>query len=124
MRILFVATDLAGARLMARLLRLRGHSVEVVEQLQEARGRLARQQPDVLVCGGACCADGSAWDFMPRVRDRFGTRAVLLSGYGMEEDKRRSLECGFSAHLVKPVNPEEFLAAIEAGAASVEGKGG
>jgi CheY-like chemotaxis protein len=33
--------------------------------------------------------------------------AVLaaLTGWGQEEDRRRSLEAGFDIHLVKPVDP-------------------
>ena len=33
------------------------------------------------------------------------TRIVALTGYGREEDRRRALEAGFDAHLVKPVDP-------------------
>jgi two-component system CheB/CheR fusion protein len=30
---------------------------------------------------------------------------VALSGYGTEEDRRKSLEAGFDNHLVKPLDP-------------------
>ena len=32
---------------------------------------------------------------------------VALSGYGEEEDRRRSQEAGFNVHLVKPVDLDE-----------------
>jgi CheY-like chemotaxis protein len=32
-----------------------------------------------------------------------GALLVALSGYGQEEDRRRSREAGFDAHLLKPV---------------------
>ena len=32
------------------------------------------------------------------------TVLVALTGYGGEEDRRRSQEAGFNAHLVKPAN--------------------
>jgi CheY-like chemotaxis protein len=32
------------------------------------------------------------------------TKLLALSGYGSDEDRRRSLEAGFDAHLVKPMN--------------------
>ena len=38
---------------------------------------------------------------------------IALTGWGQEEDKRRSQEVGFNAHLVKPVDPnalQELLA--------------
>jgi CheY-like chemotaxis protein len=40
---------------------------------------------------------------------------VALSGYGREEDRRRSQEAGFDHHLVKPVDPrgiDELLAQL------------
>ena len=38
------------------------------------------------------------------------TRLVAVTGYGQEADRQRSLEAGFDAHLVKPVQ----IDAIEA----------
>jgi len=34
------------------------------------------------------------------------SRLVALTGYGQDEDRRRSLEAGFDHHLVKPVDLE------------------
>ena len=34
---------------------------------------------------------------------------VALTGYGRDEDRRRSREAGFDHHLAKPVDPEELL---------------
>jgi PAS domain S-box-containing protein len=36
-------------------------------------------------------------------------RLVALTGYGQPEDRRRALEAGFDAHLVKPVEPDDLL---------------
>ena len=33
---------------------------------------------------------------------------VALTGYGQEEDRRRSREAGFDAHLVKPPSIEDL----------------
>jgi CheY-like chemotaxis protein len=35
-----------------------------------------------------------------------GTLLVALTGWGQEQDRRRSKEAGFDRHLVKPVDPE------------------
>jgi CheY-like chemotaxis protein len=35
-----------------------------------------------------------------------GATLIALTGYGMEQDRRRSKEAGFDYHLVKPVNPK------------------
>jgi two-component system CheB/CheR fusion protein len=39
-------------------------------------------------------------------QEEYGRNAVLIatSGYGQEEDRRRSKQAGFDHHLVKPVN--------------------
>ena len=34
---------------------------------------------------------------------------IALTGWGQEEDKRRSQEAGFDHHLVKPVDPATLL---------------
>jgi CheY-like chemotaxis protein len=42
-----------------------------------------------------------------QLRERPLTRDVLLiavSGYGQEEDRRRSREAGFNHHLIKPID--------------------
>lgn len=40
--------------------------------------------------------------------DTGGMILVALTGYGSEEDRRRSREAGFDHHLVKPADPEEL----------------
>jgi len=40
-------------------------------------------------------------------------RLIALSGYGQQEDTRKSSEAGFDRHLVKPVDPEKVIAAIQ-----------
>ena len=47
-----------------------------------------------------------------------GVLLVALTGYGQDEDRRRSREAGFDHHLVKPVEQEvlqELLAEARAG---------
>ena len=44
---------------------------------------------------------------------------VALSGWGQPEDKRRSREAGFDAHLVKPAEPEAINRLLASGRADV-----
>jgi DNA-binding NarL/FixJ family response regulator len=37
-----------------------------------------------------------------------------LSGYGREDDIRRSRDAGFAAHLVKPASPDRLIETIVA----------
>ena len=57
--------------------------------------------------------DGSGLDLMRRVAARRGpVPAIALTGYGMEEDIRRSREAGFTAHLTKPIDFAKLEAMI------------
>ena len=42
-----------------------------------------------------------------------GLRMIAVTGYGQEQDRRRSAEAGFSAHLVKPVDLEHLRVVVE-----------
>jgi CheY-like chemotaxis protein len=50
---------------------------------------------------------------MQQLTGRFHVRGIALSGYGMEEDVRRSLDAGFERHLTKPINLQALHAAIQ-----------
>jgi CheY-like chemotaxis protein len=41
-------------------------------------------------------------------------RLIAVTGYGREEDRRRSREAGFDLHLTKPVAPEELRSVLGA----------
>jgi CheY-like chemotaxis protein len=43
-----------------------------------------------------------------------GILLIALTGYGQEEDRRRSREAGFDLHLVKPADPAELQAVLTA----------
>ena len=55
-----------------------------------------------------------------RVLSRFRVPGIALSGYGMEEDVRRSHEAGFRRHLTKPVGMPQLRAAISEMVGAVE----
>ena len=40
---------------------------------------------------------------------------VAVSGYGRQDDRRKSLEAGFDHHFVKPVDPDDLIAILERG---------
>jgi CheY-like chemotaxis protein len=57
--------------------------------------------------------DGSGLDLMREIHQRYGWPGVALTGYGMDEDIRRVTECGFGAHLVKPIDIAQLRVTIE-----------
>jgi two-component system, chemotaxis family, CheB/CheR fusion protein len=51
----------------------------------------------------------NGYEVAQRLRQRPGLDQLLLvamTGWGQEEDRRRSQAAGFDHHLVKPANPE------------------
>ena len=51
----------------------------------------------------------NGYEVAQRLRQRPGLENLLLvamTGWGQEEDRRRSQEAGFDHHLVKPAEPE------------------
>ena len=51
-----------------------------------------------------------------RIREQPGEKGlviVALTGWGQEEDRRRSKEAGFDAHMVKPVDLDALTKLLE-----------
>ena len=92
------------------LLELHGHRVEEASDGRAAVELVLSQRPQVaLVDIGLPELDG--YKVAQLVRASAGgdvTRLVALTGYGHPEDRRRALEAGFDAHLVKPVSSEDL----------------
>ncbi|HEY7116824.1 MAG TPA: response regulator, partial [Tepidisphaeraceae bacterium] len=57
--------------------------------------------------------DGSGVDVIRHMRARQQIRGIALSGFGQDEDLRRSQEAGFETHLVKPVNIQALQSVIQ-----------
>jgi signal transduction histidine kinase len=119
-RILVVEDNQAAAETLRDLLELSGHTVTVAFSGPAGVEAARRDQPEVVLCDiGLPGMDG--YTVAQAVRSEAataGARLIALSGYGQEEDRRRSEEAGFERHLVKPVNfedLEELLAATPGG---------
>jgi signal transduction histidine kinase len=115
-RILLVE-DNADARETLRLcLELAGCSVICAEDGPSGVEAASAERPDVaLVDIGLPGLDG--YDVARLIREAPGgkeIRLVALTGYGQAEDKRKAVEAGFDAHLVKPVAPERLLDLLSA----------
>lgn len=111
MRVLLVEDHLDTARAMAKLLRLSGCVVHAAASVAEALKLAAAEPIDVLV-SDIGLPDASGYELMRELKSRYGVRGIALSGYGMEEDARRSREAGFEDHIVKPVNVSQLRLAI------------
>jgi CheY-like chemotaxis protein len=86
-----------------RLLSSLGCTVWAVGSVREAVELSDRETFD-LVVSDIGLPDGTGHEVMSYIRARHGTRGIALSGFGQDEDLRRSADAGFELHLTKPVN--------------------
>jgi signal transduction histidine kinase/CheY-like chemotaxis protein len=110
-RVLLAEDHSDTAKVMVKLLRLSGYVVRSAGTVAEALELAAAEPFDVLV-SDIGLPDASGYELMRQLKSRYGVRGIALSGYGMEEDARRSREAGFDDHIVKPVNVAQLRAAI------------
>jgi CheY-like chemotaxis protein len=106
LRILVVDDNVDSAKSLAFLLKYAGHQVQMahdgLEALEVARNVLL----DVILLDIGL-PHMSGLEVARRLRGELGSANVLLvamTGYGQEDDRIRSREAGFNAHLVKPVD--------------------
>ena len=112
-------------RVMSRVLTTFGCTVTATASVKEAFEAADRMQFDLLL-SDLGLPDGSGHDVMKHMASKFGMAGIALSGFGQEEDLRRSREAGFSTHLTKPVSMQSLLAAINSvgqGNEMVKGEG-
>jgi CheY-like chemotaxis protein len=112
-----VVDDDADAReaVSVSLARL-GARVSTAASVAEAMGEAARRWPAVLVSDiGMPGEDGiSLIERMRRLESTRGgrIRAVALTAYASEDDRRRILDAGYDLHVPKPVNTAALIALL------------
>lgn len=111
LRLLVVEDHRDTANAIARLLRRSGYTVETAADVASALTRTKEIQFD-LVLSDLGLPDGDGYELMRWLRERGDIKGIAMSGYGMDEDVRKSREAGYSEHLVKPVNATHLREAI------------
>jgi CheY-like chemotaxis protein len=114
-RILVVDDNHDAAESVADLLRELGHEVIVAYDGPSALEIARTCKPRIcLVDIGLPVMDG--YELAARLRASGdlapGARIVALTGYGQDSDRRRSIDAGFDAHLVKPVSLDVLTKAV------------
>ena len=102
-RVLLVEDHEDTRDLLGRLLKSFGCEVTAAGSVGEAVALAGRQQFDLLL-SDIGLPDGSGLDVMRQIGKHQKIRGIALSGFGQDDDLRRSREAGFEQHITKPVN--------------------
>jgi CheY-like chemotaxis protein len=124
LRVLLVDDDADTLQLLSVLLGRHGAEITAVTSAADALAVFERARPDVLVSDVAM-PDVDGYELLRTIRawprERGGlVPALALTAYAGEADRQRALQVGFNAHMAKPVEPPELVAAIAALAGKTE----
>jgi PAS domain S-box-containing protein len=116
-RILVVEDSKDAAESLRLLLELLGHEVRVAYTGPQGVAAAKVWRPDIVLCDiGLPGLDGYGVARELRLNPTTArARLLALTGYGQDEDRRRSREAGFDYHLVKPADPEELQRLLATG---------
>ncbi|HMO84287.1 MAG TPA: ATP-binding protein [Lacipirellulaceae bacterium] len=121
-RILVVDDNRDSAGSLATLLRLAGNETAIAHDGEEAVEAAAQGRPDVILLDiGLPKLNG--YDACRRIRaNAWGANVLIiaLTGWGQDEDRRKSDEAGFDGHLVKPVDHDELMRLVASEATQPE----
>jgi len=112
LRILLVEDHRDTRRTLSRLLTHFGHEVFPAHNKESALKILGSGKIDVLLCDVGL-PDGSGYEVVSQARQKRPIKAIAITGFGTEEDFRRSKEAGFDSHLVKPVDLHELQTVLD-----------
>ncbi|MEO8006678.1 MAG: MASE1 domain-containing protein [Betaproteobacteria bacterium] len=105
-RVLVVDDNRDSADSLSMLLKIMGHDVRTVYDGPEAVESVGQFRPDVVLLdiGLPSMSGYDVARVLHDSADRSRMVLIAVTGYGQDEDRRRSREAGFDHHLVKPVN--------------------
>src|SRR5262249_15426302 len=121
LRVLVVDDNVDAAHSLAVLLRLWGHTVQVVHDGPSALIAARVLCPEVVLCDiGLPGING--YEIAPRLRAFPELQAAILvplTGFGQPDDRERSSRAGFELHLVKPLDADDLHAILARVAAQI-----
>jgi CheY-like chemotaxis protein len=110
-RVLVVDDNYDAARTLAALIRLDGHEVMLAHDGEEACAVAEACRPEIILLDiGLPKMNGyEACQALRRQPWASDVVMVALTGWGQDDDRRRSAEAGFDGHIVKPVDYQALL---------------
>jgi PAS domain S-box-containing protein len=112
LRLLLVEDHADTSRMLVKLLGSAGYTVRAVGSAAGAL-ELASREPFDLLVSDIGLPDATGYSLMQQINREHGIAGIAMSGYGMDEDIRKSQEAGFSDHLVKPISFAQLDQAIQ-----------
>ncbi|HET6961686.1 MAG TPA: ATP-binding protein, partial [Terriglobia bacterium] len=119
-RILIVDDNVDSAESLTILLALEGNETHTAYDGLDALAAAASFRPDVILLDIGL-PELNGYDVARRIREQPWGRHIMLvalTGWGQEEDRRRSHEAGFDYHLTKPVDPMSLKELLQGGGSS------
>jgi PAS domain S-box-containing protein len=113
-RVLVIEDNSDGRDMLVTVLRLAGHEVHAAGTGAEGV-QLALQHSPAVVLLDIGLPDLNGYEVGRELRQRLGPslRLVALTGYGQPQDRARTEEAGFDAHVVKPVDPAKLTTLLQ-----------
>jgi len=102
-RVLIVEDNTDTSEVMQHLLQRKGYEVRVAHTVKEALAEAKIFSYDIII-SDISLPDGNGLELLQQLNAIRPARSVAISGFGMEEDIKKSLMAGFHAHLTKPIN--------------------
>lgn len=115
-RILVIEDNAANLELVRYLLTFNGHSVLVARDGAQGVALARQERPDLVICDLQMpVLDG--YQVLAQLRGHDDTAKLVIvavTAFSMPNDRDKVLIAGFDGYLSKPIEPETFVAQIEA----------
>ena len=113
-RILVVDDNVDAANTLSELLKMAGYQTRVAYDGRTAIEMAELFEPAVVLLdiGLPYLSGHAVAEHVRSLPWGLKARLIALTGWGQEDDRRRSLKSGFDEHLTKPVDPEFLLQRI------------
>lgn len=114
--VLLIEDNPANLALLRYLLEHGGHRVSCAADGREGLAAALAEPPDLVLCDLQMPAlDG--YEVLAALRASPSTArlpVVAVTAFSMSDDRRRVESAGFDGYLTKPIEPEQFVAQVEA----------
>lgn len=116
LKVLVIEDNDDAADMLAMLLELYGHTVQVGRDGSQGLAKAKTMKPDLILCDIGLPGELDGYAVARALRgdpDTATSFVVALTGYGQEDDRQRARAAGFDVHATKPLDADRLLEIIE-----------